>query len=754
MDIMMNDAFPDASLVSLPAELVDQILIHLPTEDVASLRLTSRHLLPIATSTLFRTIHISPLYRDRHTFLRIAACPHLALAVRNVVWYELADGPASVAVLRLLATGDSSYPIGHWAFTEFADVDRPSDTPDLNASMLPRVVREANAHFWWRVPASRLEGSLATLGTHEEFEAAEHEFYPLFLEALEHMQGLVSVVSMPMPPLRDVRPKGSDSYPFSSQIFQSGSEGRTEDRNLGLKSFLLPAMGMLAQRKSGPIVQRLHLADEGINTCLATIDTGLKLVCEGLGPLTHLDLCVSSRQSVSHGDYEDCVLRFLRLTVNLTHLTLCFEREARKDWRSTTGSLLSRLPHFPKLVSVTFNSISGSTDHFVAFVGKHAKTLQEVYLESFFLDPEALRSMAAMKELRLRRFVVLPHKEYEEWDESFDSDVEGSILDFVNSGGSGAVQDDALFRVFTETIRTKPPGFPPAVVFEVVVDEPVANDEDSDWIEWDTREHEAVQTHPAVYDANGWTTAAICDSRNQGRALYHSGDIFDLDEEAGDLRENRDTENERTYGSRNVETADLIAERVESDDESIFSTAQDQSMPIRKDTQMMDEENDHSQHTRVQLFYRDRHAPSSNDELVPRWFFARNSDPEADPSSAFCYRPAQPEDIRTHMTETWHFQHRNGEEAWGDEPLEFWEFWEGSEAGDIAEATPYGAALDKFMLEADVGEGWEELFARAEWWGWYDAELDPLVSHPDDVGPDRLSLPGALPVPEDEDWDL
>ncbi|KAF6804140.1 hypothetical protein CSOJ01_10404 [Colletotrichum sojae] len=33
----------------------------------------------------------------------------------------------------------------------------------------------------------------------------------------------------------------------------------------------------------------------------------------------------------------------------------------------------------------------------------------------------------------------------------------------------------------------------------------------------------------------------------------------------------------------------------------------------------------------------------------------------------------------------WHFRHRNGEEAYGDDPLEYWSDWEGSEAGDIRE---------------------------------------------------------------------
>ncbi|XDG05030.1 hypothetical protein ABKA04_004645 [Annulohypoxylon sp. FPYF3050] len=41
-------------------------------------------------------------------------------------------------------------------------------------------------------------------------------------------------------------------------------------------------------------------------------------------------------------------------------------------------------------------------------------------------------------------------------------------------------------------------------------------------------------------------------------------------------------------------------------------------------------------------------------------------------------------------TEIWRFQHRNGEVAFGDDPLEYWDDWEGSDAGDRASPTPFG----------------------------------------------------------------
>jgi hypothetical protein len=52
------------------------------------------------------------------------------------------------------------------------------------------------------------------------------------------------------------------------------------------------------------------------------------------------------------------------------------------------------------------------------------------------------------------------------------------------------------------------------------------------------------------------------------------------------------------------------------------------------------------------------------------------------------------------LTEKWHFRHRNGEEAYGEDPLEFWSDWQGSEAGDVAEATPFGWRFEAFV------DGW------------------------------------------------
>ncbi|KAI1456223.1 hypothetical protein F4805DRAFT_475970 [Annulohypoxylon moriforme] len=47
------------------------------------------------------------------------------------------------------------------------------------------------------------------------------------------------------------------------------------------------------------------------------------------------------------------------------------------------------------------------------------------------------------------------------------------------------------------------------------------------------------------------------------------------------------------------------------------------------------------------------------------------------------------EGIPLFPTQIWRFQHRNGEVAFADDPLEYWEDWEGSEAGDSSVPTSH-----------------------------------------------------------------
>ncbi|KAM0273972.1 hypothetical protein ACHAQH_008064 [Verticillium albo-atrum] len=742
-----------ASMASLPDELLDLILSHLLADDLRSLRLSARRFLPAATALLFRTIYISPLHRDRDTFLRIAATTHLASVIRHVVWYEFSQGPASMSIFLGDHADEPGSPFFERCDGDPAGVIRCKYVLHDDDDFVTRMFHDALGLFWWNVPHPVFLSSHAICGTQVEFEAAATEFYPLFLEALGSMESLVGMTSVPMPPCRDMRTRGSEAYPFTPQLFQSSIHMRPEDRNLGLKRFLLPAMANLARLGTDPIVQKLQFADEGIETCLLTLGMGLGLkpVGEGLEQLTHLDLCLSLTNPLDNAEYEMVLLRLLTLTRNLTHLTLCFERSRCFDRGLCT------LLHFPKLISVDLTDYVLPTNQFVAFIRKHAKTLREIRLEGYFLTPNVLRRLAAIPDLHLKRFVVLPHKEYDEWHDSY-GDVEGRILDFVNSGGGGAVTDDSLFRDFTASIQTRAPGYGAGDAVESSV-----SDETLDAVGEDdvlrpgmsARENNAIQTHPAIFNVAGCTSAAICDSRGQFGSRYYAQDLRDLDDEAGDIRLYRNTAIEETCADPDVEMNDCHAMAADVDlisglsfdtdliegtaakkcDFKIEGTNNRISNNHSFDAAEADlEGDDRMRYVEEQLAYLANHVASSGVDSPPRWLFARSPDGDFTPPRTFYYRRAVVGDPPACLTETWYFKHRSGQDAWGNEPLDYWDDWEGKAAGDETEATPYGIALKKFIRNAAPGDGWETMWARGSHPEQYDAELDPFVVQYDEDG--------------------
>lgn len=94
--------------------------------------------------------------------------------------------------------------------------------------------------------------------------------------------------------------------------------------------------------------------------------------------------------------------------------------------------------------------------------------------------------------------------------------------------------------------------------------------------------------------------------------------------------------------------------------------------------------------------YRDRknishgesvYALEKREDESPKWKFGQVGDD-------LYFWQSDGEDARE--TRTWRFTHRSGEVAYGNEPLEFFSDWESdSEEGDVAEAVPTGALVDR-----------------------------------------------------------
>ncbi|ETR99311.1 hypothetical protein M419DRAFT_11050 [Trichoderma reesei RUT C-30] len=101
---------------------------------------------------------------------------------------------------------------------------------------------------------------------------------------------------------------------------------------------------------------------------------------------------------------------------------------------------------------------------------------------------------------------------------------------------------------------------------------------------------------------------------------------------------------------------------------------------------------------------------------APRWELGIGRD-----DTACCWKVTVAHSSHdSYPTRVWRFLHRNGEQAMGDEPLEFWDDWEGSQSGDCYEPTPFGPELDSFMRKhglqgvPEIPQDWEarEMSAR------------------------------------------
>ncbi|EEY22301.1 phospholipase D p2 [Verticillium alfalfae VaMs.102] len=155
---------------------------------------------------------------------------------------------------------------------------------------------------------------------------------------------------------------------------------------------------------SSGVVRRLHIADETMDTVLPSLGEEPRLPLASLETLTHLELCLSACAEILEEIDYNAMLRLLATAANLTHLTVRFERSARHWWD------LGSFPHFPSVVSIDFTGVVDEADDFVVSLRKHARARRRVRLKGCFLAPETLRDPAAIPDLRLNRFIVLPCK--------------------------------------------------------------------------------------------------------------------------------------------------------------------------------------------------------------------------------------------------------------------------------------------------------------------------------------------------------
>ncbi|KAM0332546.1 hypothetical protein ACHAQA_002830 [Verticillium albo-atrum] len=452
----------DAHLTTLPTEVLEQILVDevLNKTDIKSLRAACRALVPSTTHLLFRQICISKLWSDRHAFLSIAAAPHLAAAVRTVVWYEMAQGQLAVAKLdcgppnagRRRSCLDPPY-VPEWPFTH-------------------EVAMWSRSLFWWPISlvAISYTGSpykryippdeLELLGTvAEQLAAHEHavrEFYPVFLAAIRSMPGFsaggqATLISAPMPPRRIIGPTPECPIAFPTDLFRYEKQWVVPKpmRNRGYFEFLLPAMHDLACEEQSSTagggvdvggrnaIRRLVFQDECDRQYSSLGIIKLETFPAALKYVTHLDITFRSTIFIGAVYNErsdrpfDGLIRHIQAAPHLTHLRMDFdpylisttdphdrgehhgedegeESMAHYDWDHPRKIWLL-LPYMPELVSLEVDGFGYPTpmDHLRVFLEKHAATLRHFHLDSARYLPPSPEEIADIPGLQLKSISVL-----------------------------------------------------------------------------------------------------------------------------------------------------------------------------------------------------------------------------------------------------------------------------------------------------------------------------------------------------------
>jgi hypothetical protein len=195
-------------LISLPLEVLANIFsdAELSQADRKALRLTCRCLNLPARTALFRRIVLSSLYSDRDAFLSVAATPHLAVHVRELVWHETPD-ESSLGYIGLIEDDD-----------------------------IPNLIQEQCRKLYWlqSLPDDHAEESEAWLRR----ERIIGNFQIEFAEALAKMPGLCSFVSHSMPAERIVA--SLQGYPVPAYLLQAHVRDRHRVKYDGFFRVLLP----------------------------------------------------------------------------------------------------------------------------------------------------------------------------------------------------------------------------------------------------------------------------------------------------------------------------------------------------------------------------------------------------------------------------------------------------------------------------------------------------------------------------------
>ncbi|KAH7248608.1 uncharacterized protein BKA55DRAFT_728688 [Fusarium redolens] len=691
-------------LDTLPSEILAEVCslgLVLLRQDIKSLRLTCRRLAIETSPILFYRIHISPLLQDFANFFSISRSPGLAPLVRVLVWEELGfdfsylkDGSWK----RQLLDGDQQFFTELTEFVYFLfllDIQHISGYPTMDTvyhipGHLTRHMIHDNDPL---IPQSNIQ---------DEFVSAIRN----------NMPNLHTLASRPMDPRRRLQLPSMD-YSISVDSLRNllQENGAALRFNVGFTDFLLPLLESPTTQAKDKVptskITRLFYADEGVNSRTALYRmTPLKPSV--FKHLSQLDLCLTGKHAETNpfAGLRAC----LENAKSLTSLKLCNEG-------TPVPYSPGIIPTLPKLTDVELaeTDLLGKTliSQTLKFIQRHAKTLKRLYFTSSAVERSFLAKLADMNSLQLERLVITSGHNIEDGgdnygnnstDDGSESDAENrheyineqAVLAYVNRADiSNQEKPLPPFRFTSGQTQI----FTHPLVFDTTTCELAAFNDTRDNL-WEKRGYDSMDIK--------WLDTATLERRDKHGIAYDIGPrrIFHFetglwvdsdkvfydpvtDEEADDPLEKREKPKDGSWTVQGQRTWDPEMGLWSDGEGKLKKFATERELPERPE--VPDEDEDYDFDIEMQPFYdREEDEYLLRVENSPRWDWGRDTE------GRIWYW--QVSGTAGHPTEVWRFEHK-GEEAYGNDPLEFWGDWFDDEPGDKAEATPYGWNLAAFSAD-------------------------------------------------------
>ncbi|KAG5979134.1 hypothetical protein E4U55_005536 [Claviceps digitariae] len=738
------------TLDCMPADIQHDIISELSScrDSIKALRQTSRRFADTCAAHLFSSVHISALKRDRESFLQVAASPHLACHVKTLVWEEITGDfknfePASLH--RVFGIDDET----------FASMDWEEDR-----GLFEDLAAQSKGLFW--LTSEHVEAEMrrrkSFCRSNTTYEP-DMPFWNDFMRATRAFPNLYTLVSRPMHPDRDIQLAADNCYPLTARFafkflhWTKASFTRTDTLfNIGFIFYLIPLLSFHCGE--GDLrIRSLSFSDESMIKRTALKDLN-DHDADAFSNICHMELRVTDyiqknsalgRFNPSDRGWGACLGKAAKLTgihisCDIIHGVWEPSETSNEavDSVTWTYSLMAGIPTLPALQSasfenVVFKHIREKRDEMsvhpqpdlVDFVKRHASTLRELQIIDGMVTKETIEKLAADPKIRLERFVNAScgedNGEYLASEQQLlniiNRDYDLSDPRTVTSIKPGTEVFDAVQRLHRKPQRTH---------YVTPRDDGTLND-----LSWSLRQrilhgektlmdgevvdtstnvvashprdlelHEQYRvfqpTHGLWKDENGMLYNPITDNYHvdsphispqsqQSLPVINDWKIRNgrrWDDNMGLWVELEPSESWRLHKHcGNWSYCDKIHDKHDGDPAAAGSLCELSAGPLNMS--YMEED--------FEQIARHEHAA--------KWRFGR------DWYGRVWYWQVYDLELSGYETLHWNFKHRNGEVAFGEDPLEFWEDWEGYQSGDKAEPTPFVKELYDFSRQLE-DKGW------------------------------------------------